>query len=68
MGGNVIANLLMSPKASPPPYETDAVLTIGHLFHCHHEGHLEGRMGSDMLVVWNMGPPMCSFSGISKTK
>lgn len=45
VGVNVIANLLMPPKASPPPCETDAVLTIGHLCHCHPKGASGGMDG-----------------------
>lgn len=69
-GVNVIANLLMSPKACPPMRQTltDAAVTMGHLCHCQPEGHLEGWRGVNLLAVWSMGPQLCSFSDDSENK
>lgn len=54
VGVNVTANLLTFPKACIPPPErqtlTDAVMTMGHLCHCHPEGHMVGWKGGPALT------------------
>lgn len=68
-GVNVIANLLMSPEACPPPHETDpdrrccnngplmALSPRGGIWRDGGEGGEGGGEGGNMLAVWNIGAP-----------
>lgn len=81
VGVNVIANVLMAPKAChpphPPPKEADPdrrCCDNGTLVSVTPRGIWRGWVRgvgagySNMLTVWNMRPQMCSFTQISNIK
>lgn len=69
LGVNVITNLLMSPEACSPPWQTllwqwDTYVTVTP------RGIWRGGGGggSNMLTVWTTGPLKCSVTEMSKKK